>query len=203
MKEIYIIRHGETDFNRQGIVQGSGVDSDLNETGRLQARKFYEYYRHIPFDKIYISALKRTRQSVDEFILSGIPFEVIPELNEIGWGDYEGKLQTPEMMKSYLEIIAGWREGKLHVAGTGAETPLQMWERQKTALQKIMQHSHEERILISTHGRYLRAFLCLLTQKPLHLMDDFEHQNLTLYLLHYSNGAFEIKASNSTAHLNL
>ncbi|MFM8374363.1 MAG: histidine phosphatase family protein, partial [Bacteroidota bacterium] len=37
---VYFIRHGETDFNRQGIIQGRGVDSDLNETGRQQARAF-------------------------------------------------------------------------------------------------------------------------------------------------------------------
>ena len=41
MKEIYIIRHGETELNRLGIVQGRGVDSDLNDTGRAQAEAFY------------------------------------------------------------------------------------------------------------------------------------------------------------------
>ena len=40
-KTIYLIRHGETDFNRQGIVQGSGVDSDLNELGLAQAEAFF------------------------------------------------------------------------------------------------------------------------------------------------------------------
>ena len=59
-KTIYIIRHGETDYNRQGIIQGSGVDSDLNETGRIQAEKFFKAYHHIPFDKVYTSELKRT-----------------------------------------------------------------------------------------------------------------------------------------------
>ena len=50
-KTIYLIRHGETEFNRMGIVQGSGIDSDLNETGILQARAFFETYRHITFNK--------------------------------------------------------------------------------------------------------------------------------------------------------
>ncbi len=201
MKEIYLIRHGETDFNRQGVVQGSGVDSDLNETGRKQARSFFNHYRHLPFDKIYISALKRTRQSVDDFIREGIPFEVIPELNEIGWGDFEGKLQTPEMMKEYQGIIDSWRTGALHRAGKNAETPLAMMKRQKVALQKILKNESEKRILISTHGRYLRAFLCLLSNTPLHLMDDFEHSNLCLYIIHYRHNKFEIAAANITDHL--
>ncbi|HYG15236.1 MAG TPA: histidine phosphatase family protein, partial [Bacteroidia bacterium] len=40
-KTIYLVRHGETEFNRMGIVQGSGVDSELNETGRKQADLFF------------------------------------------------------------------------------------------------------------------------------------------------------------------
>jgi probable phosphoglycerate mutase len=45
-REFFIIRHGETDFNLQGIVQGRGVDPSLNETGRRQANQFYEYYKN-------------------------------------------------------------------------------------------------------------------------------------------------------------
>jgi probable phosphoglycerate mutase len=40
-KTIYLIRHGETDYNRRGVVQGSGVDSDLNEMGQAQATAFF------------------------------------------------------------------------------------------------------------------------------------------------------------------
>jgi probable phosphoglycerate mutase len=44
-KLIYIIRHGETDFNKLGIVQGSGIDSDLNPRGVQQAANFYAFYK--------------------------------------------------------------------------------------------------------------------------------------------------------------
>ena len=53
-KKIYITRHGQTDFNKKGIVQGSGVDSDLNETGRLQAEAFFKKFKDHPFDKLYV-----------------------------------------------------------------------------------------------------------------------------------------------------
>ena len=74
-KTIYLIRHGETEFNRRGVVQGSGIDSDLNELGFLQARAFFDVYQDIEFDKIYTSKLRRTVQSVQEFINLGIPYE--------------------------------------------------------------------------------------------------------------------------------
>jgi bisphosphoglycerate-dependent phosphoglycerate mutase len=54
-KKIYIIRHGQTDFNKNGIVQGAGVDSSLNETGRQQAKAFYDKYKGEGFEKVYVS----------------------------------------------------------------------------------------------------------------------------------------------------
>ena len=47
---LYIIRHAETEYNRKGIIQGSEVDSDINDKGDIQAMSFYEYYKDINFD---------------------------------------------------------------------------------------------------------------------------------------------------------
>ena len=51
---MYIIRHGETNYNKLGIVQGSGVDTDINEKGEAQADAFYQAYKHIPFQQIFV-----------------------------------------------------------------------------------------------------------------------------------------------------
>lgn len=58
VKDIYLIRHGETAYNRLGMVQGSGIDSDLNALGQQQAQSFFEYYKDLNFDKIYTSKLR-------------------------------------------------------------------------------------------------------------------------------------------------
>ena len=89
-KILYIVRHGQTDLNKQGIVQGRGRDTDLNEEGRAQANLFFQAYKYVPFDKIYISKLKRTQQSIQQFIDLGIPFEKLEGLDELGWGELEG-----------------------------------------------------------------------------------------------------------------
>jgi broad specificity phosphatase PhoE len=200
-KWIYIIRHGETDYNKSGMVQGSGIDSDLNDTGKKQAKAFYDKYKKEGFEKIYISALKRTRQSVESFLLDGIPHESIPELNEICWGAFEGVDITPEMHERYLNIIHQWRSGNLDIAYEGAETPVQMAERQRTAIHKINSNAGESKILIVTHGRYLRSFLCVLLNKPLQAMDDFDHANLCLYVLKYDGENYELVTKDSREHL--
>ena len=66
IKNLYIVRHGQTDLNKQGIVQGRGMDTELNAEGRLQADLFYRSHKEVPFDKIYISELRRTQQSIQQ-----------------------------------------------------------------------------------------------------------------------------------------
>src|SRR5437588_6715319 len=102
IKTLYIVRHGQTDLNKQGIVQGRGRDTDLNEEGRQQAQLFYEAYKHVSFDKIYISALKRTQQSIQPFIDQGILYEKLSGLDELAWGVLEGQPSTPENKVQFM-----------------------------------------------------------------------------------------------------
>src|SRR6201989_1015864 len=96
LKTLYVVRHGQTDLNKQGIVQGRGRDTDLNEEGRKQARQFFGAYKSVAFDMIYISELKRTQQSIQPFIDLGIPYQKLSGLDELAWGIYEGTPNTPE-----------------------------------------------------------------------------------------------------------
>ncbi|MBR9861278.1 histidine phosphatase family protein [bacterium] len=200
-KTIYLIRHGETDYNRKGIIQGSGVDSDLNERGLEQAAKFYQAYHHLPFDKVYSSQLKRTVQSVKHFIDAGFPHEKVPEFNEINWGIFEGLESTPDYHKMYLGILEDWKAGLLDRAIEGGETPNQMFKRQEMGLKKLLQRENERQILVCMHGRAMRSFMCLLTGTPLNEMDQFKHSNLCLYVLEEHEDRFRIVEENSTEHL--
>ena len=200
-KTIYIIRHGETDFNRKNIVQGSGVDTDLNELGENQASKFYNRYKDIPFDRIYISALRRTKQSVIGFIESGIPYESLKELNEISWGVFEGKLQTPEQRAIYWETVNKWNSGDEHAKIAEGESPNQLQKRQKIALDRILQNTNDKLILVCMHGRALKSFMCLLLNKSISSMEEFPHTNLGLYQLEYLDGVFSLVKRNDASHL--
>lgn len=200
-KTIYLIRHGQTDYNKQGIVQGSGVDSSLNDEGHLQARKFHDAFHHIPFNKIYVTELQRTHQTVAPFANKNIPVEIVPEFNEINWGILEGKVPTKENTETFQRILAEWRNGALDISIENGETPNAMYNRQKIGLDRVLNSDHET-ILICMHGRAMRSFLCLLTGTELHKMDDFEHNNVCLYLLEETeNNIFTIKLRNYLDHL--
>jgi broad specificity phosphatase PhoE len=202
IKKIYIIRHGQTDFNLKGIVQGSGVDSSLNETGMAQARAFFEQYQEVPFDKIYTSLLKRTSESVKDFIAKGIPHERLIGLNEISWGNKEGQTITPEEDAYYHWMLKQWQEGNTAERIEGGESPDDVVVRQREAIKLFMANDEEKTILICMHGRAMRILLCELLNYPIKSMDVFEHQNLCLYQLDFTGSMFAIKKHNDVEHLS-
>lgn len=200
-QHFYIIRHGETEFNKLNIVQGSGVDTDLNDKGQHQAQQFYSAYQNHPFDVVYTSALKRTHQSVKGFLNNGLKHIELPELNEISWGVFEGQQQTEAQRLVYWETINQWNKGLLDVKIPEGESPLELKQRQQKALEQILQHNQYEHILICMHGRAMKSFLCLLLDLPLTEMEKFQHSNLCLYHVSRSNGRFELVSANNTDHL--
>jgi probable phosphoglycerate mutase len=184
-----------------GIVQGGGIDSDLNELGVKQAAAFFEHYQHTPFDKIYTSALKRSIQSVSQFIEKNIPWEKHAGLNEINWGHREGTRITPQEDAYYYAVIEAWSKGDIELRIDGGESPMDVIRRQQPVLDLILSRPDETHILICMHGRAMRMFLSLMLHYPVQCMDIFEHQNLCLYKLHYSGNMFTVESYNDVSHL--
>ncbi|MFN8323236.1 MAG: histidine phosphatase family protein [Chitinophagales bacterium] len=201
-KEIYIIRHGQTDHNAKGIVQGKGVNLSLNEKGLRQADAFYEAYKHIPFQIIYTSTLTRAQESIARFKNQNIPHEIFSELDEISWGNLEGTISTHESDVEFQTLIAKWRNGDIHAKPSPtAESPFELQQRQQRFIAHLLKTPHSK-ILIATHGRFIRAFMCTLTGKPLSEMESFVHVNLCLYKVNLnSEGKFEIELNCEQQHL--
>lgn len=199
-KTLYIIRHGQTEYNKLGYVQGSGVDAPLNETGFSQAEAFFLKYQHVTFSKIYISKLRRTRQSVSLFIERGLPVEEYAGLNEISWGHSEGQKPTPESNAAYFKALEAWASGNTDARTPGGESPNEVLARLKPVLEHIMAQPNEDPVLICTHGRLMRVMLCHLTGKGLRYMDRFDHRNLCLYKLVYDGERFHIEVANEIAY---
>ncbi|WP_017731429.1 histidine phosphatase family protein [Nafulsella turpanensis] len=201
-KKIFLFRHGQTEYNKNGIVQGSGIDAPLNDTGRWQAEQLWNFYREHPFERVYTSALIRTHQTVARFIEAGIPHIQFEGLNEINWGIKEGKTSTAEDHDEYMKVVKAWQSGELHVMIEGGESPLQVQERQKLVLDYLTREEKAENILICMHGRAMRILLCLMLNYPLSEMDIFEHHNTSLYKLTYTGSMFVLDDYNNLLHLN-
>ena len=194
---LYIIRHAETEYNKKGIIQGSEVDSDINSTGDKQSESFYNYYKNIKFDKIYVSALKRTFQTVGRFIDNGAPYEKIIEFNEISWGVNQGKNDD---LDDYKTLIDTWLAGDLDNKFDEGESPNEMSERLLNGFNKVLEDNHDI-VLMCIHGRALRILLSKIIDNDLTKMDRYIHSNTGLYIIDYINEEFKIVEMNSRKHI--
>ena len=154
MTELLLVRHGETDWNRERRFQGH-ADRPLNEKGREQAHAWAAELAGEQIDAVYTSDLARARETA-QIVAARLNAEVValPELREIDVGDWEG-LSWPEIEERFPEGARTW-----HVNGAGwesGETYEELGERIVPALLRIAERHPGQRILVVGHGGTIRA----------------------------------------------
>jgi len=185
-KRIYFLRHGETDCNSQNLIQGRGVDAPLNALGHRQAEAFYHNYEDIPFDKIYISSLQRTYQSMLPMIECGFPYEILSGFDEMDFGVMEGQAMFDQEGTFALEkLLKQWKNDDGNAKVEGGESPVEVRERMKLALDIVLSKKEESNVAICMHGRALRVLMCHLLNQPFSKMDSYFHPNLALSIFDY------------------
>ena len=159
---LYIVRHGETDWNRQKKVQGH-TDIPLNEYGRHLAEETAEGMKDIPIDIGYTSPLKRARETA-EIILKerNIPLLDEPRIQEIGFGIYDGiHTGTQEKEPGSDEFNLFFTDTASYIPPEGAESVEELYERTGQFLEELCgrRELEDKNILISTHGAAMTALL--------------------------------------------
>ena len=200
-KEIYIIRHGQTDYNAKGIIQGSGINSSLNEVGRAQSLDFFREYQHINFEVVITSALKRTHQTVEPFLQKGIRWEQFPDIDEMNWGEHEGRESTPEMREYYKSLVADWQNGNYDRRIEGGESLQELADRMSRFVQHLRTRP-EKTLLVCSHGRAMRCMMAVLRNDPLKEMERYKHSNTGLYKVRFDGTGFYFDLMNDTSHVN-
>jgi 2,3-bisphosphoglycerate-dependent phosphoglycerate mutase len=157
--DFLLVRHGETDWNRERRFQGH-ADEPLNETGRAQARELADELAGETVDAIYSSDLRRAHETA-EIIAErlGVPVVADRALREVDVGEWQG-LTWPEIEERFPEGVRSWHEDG-H-GWTGGETYDQLGERVVAALRRLAEEHPGERLVVVGHGgtvRSVRAFV--------------------------------------------
>jgi probable phosphoglycerate mutase len=153
---ILLARHGETDWNRDGLWQG-WADPPLNETGRAQARELAEQLRDVPFDSVYSSDLQRAHETAEIVAAPhGVPVVTDPGLREIDVGSWSGLTRA--------EIEERFPDGER----PDGETRDQHATRVLAAVERIARDTPGRRILLVTHGGTMRALHGHVSDEPVH-----------------------------------
>ena len=163
--KIHLIRHGETNWNKEKRVQGHS-ESTLTEQGQQQARALALALQRYPITKIYCSSSIRTRQTAQLlFADSDIATEYHDELKEIFLGPWEGKLQS-EIRELFPEQFANFFNAPHLFAQEDAESFADVQQRGLTILKQILSEQHDE-VAIVSHGVIIKAILCHLESRPM------------------------------------
>ncbi len=200
--ELYVIRHGQTDYNKRGIIQGRSVDSSLNEHGRIQAKLFVAEYGHIPFDYVFTSSQKRSQESVQHFIDRGDRHLVYSQLDEISWGKSEGIPTSKESYEAYMHCRKAWEEGDYTARLDGGESLEELSHRVEEFVEE-MEAMTFERALICSHGRTLRVLFAHLFREELSRLQQYDHGNFHLFHLQWKGYKWEALRQNDRSHLSL
>jgi alpha-ribazole phosphatase len=158
MTTLLLVRHGETDWNRDGRWQGH-ANTPLNERGREQARALAAELDGEPIAAVYASDLDRAQQTAEVIAASrGLDVRTDPRLREIHFGGWEG-LTTAEIEVRYPDQVARWRADDGSNAFAGGETYAQMGERVVRALSEIAAAHPAETVVVILHGGPMRGVL--------------------------------------------
>lgn len=177
---LYLIRHGQTDWNVMGRIQGS-YDSELNETGVKQAEALSSHVleSNIVFSKIYSSKQKRALQTA-QILSDATSLECIPVdgLEEVRFGEWEG-LTWDEVREKYSKEFDEWFKDRRYTKSPSGESNQELVERVILALKDIIEQSNED-VAIVTHGAVIMCLQCYLTNTPFEEMLKFKAENATI-----------------------
>ena len=202
---LLLVRHGETDWNRQGRFQGQ-IDIPLNENGRAQAAAAGEYLKAVRFDRAYTSSMARPRQTAEGILQHhpGVPLTSVPHLVEIGHGEWEGRLEE-EISATWPELLADWKRAPETVQMPAGETIHDVWDRSLKGWQTIAASLHpDETALVVAHDAVNKTILCaLLGLSPADIW-AVKQGNGGVTVIDYPHGPDEppvVVCLNQTAHL--
>ena len=201
MGRLLIVRHGETEWNAEGRIQGH-TDVSLSEKGRHQARAVAHRLADTPVDLAYCSDLSRACETAQIILRErNIPLHLTRQLREYHKGVFEGL--TPVQMKTqHPETYAASLIPDLDFAPTGGESIRQTSARMAGLIAHIRERHQTETALIVGHGGSLRAVIVSLLGLPLEATWRFVMGNCALSIVDTYPDNSVLRLYNDTSHLD-
>jgi broad specificity phosphatase PhoE len=206
MGRLYLVRHGETEWNAQGRLQGH-VDVALSEKGQRQAEAVARRLDGVCFQAAYSSDLSRTAETARIMLAQQqeVTLTATPQLRERHYGVFEG-LTVAERQARYPDMFTASLSNDLDFAPTDGETMSQVGVRMAAFVAELRERHLEETVLIAGHGGSLRCALTALLGLPLEALWRLFLDNCSLSIVDTypeSEGVGAVlRLFNDTSHLN-
>ena len=199
--KIYITRHGETKWNKEGRMQG-WQNSNLSKKGIEDAKKLGNRVKDIDFSCIYSSTLERAVDTA-KYIRGSKDTKIITldSLKEMGFGKWEG-MHNNDIMELYpIEHYNFWNKPHLYNAIDG-ESFKELFKRAETVLNEIINKHSRENILVVSHGVFIKVLCCIIKKETLNeLWNPPFIQGASLTILEVIDKEIKIISESDISHL--
>ena len=203
MARLFLVRHGQTDANRDGLALGR-LDISLNELGLSQVRRVAGALADEPFAAVYTSPLQRTRQTADEIVADrDLDIQVDESLIEMDVGEMDG-LTFREVRERYPDFLQTWMspEGPTHRM-PGGERLVDVHSRAVNFLDHVMQRHPEESTCAVTHNFVILTTLVHVLGIDLASFRRLRHAVAAISVLEVEGDRWRIARMNDTRHLEI
>jgi len=200
--QIYLVRHGQTAWNRARIFRGRR-DVRLNEQGRREAACAAQALRDVPFERFYTSPLSRARETA-EIIASarGIPIVPDPAFTDLDYGDWT-EYWDIEARRKFRQLYALWETAPHLVTFPNGESLEMARRRSVNRLTELAERHRRETIGLVSHRVILKLLLCEAKGLPISAFWTVQLDTGAIGILEFENGCFRVVAENDCHHLEL
>ncbi|MBN2299809.1 MAG: alpha-ribazole phosphatase [Acholeplasmataceae bacterium] len=179
--KIYLVRHGQTDWNFNHRFQG-WADIELDTVGMIQAKMLTNYFKDVEIDHMYTSDLSRslkTAQYIQKSLLC--PLTLSHDLREMNVGNWEG-LTWEEIQEAYQDDLIQYENQLFGVPISGGESLVEFQNRVVSLFMKLIEKEYQN-LCIVTHGGVIRVLLCYLLGYDLSQRDLIKIDNASISIL--------------------
>lgn len=196
MTKLVLIRHGITDWNKQGRYCGHR-DIDLSSQGRAQVKKLGKRLKAVEFDKIYCSDRRRALET-GRIIFKGKKITKVNGLREINFGVFEG-LKHDEIMEKYGSAYKKWLKDCYRYNIPNAEPMSVFKKRVESTLNKIVHSNPGKNVAVVCHGGVIGACVSGILKSR----NFWRHvpSAASMTVVEYKKGQPRLKKFNDIAHL--
>ena len=201
MTTIYLVRHGQTAWNKEEIFRGR-TDVPLDETGLKQAELVGEYFRETKIGAVYSSPLSRARQTAEGIArIHNLEVETLPGIIDMSFGNWEGHAHQ-EIRKMDPETYRLWREQPQRVTLPGGEGLDQVRTRAMAALEEVIDKNPGLTVVLVSHRVITKILLCAILGLDNSHFWQIKQDTTAINRIDYMNGLYILSLMNETCHLN-
>ncbi len=197
---LYIIRHGQTAWNKEEVFRGT-KDIPLNEVGLREAEAVGSYLKDTPFDAIYTSPLSRATQTA-EALGRAVSVEPVvePNLIDLNFGSWQGVLHE-EVKKNYPDLYRTWIDTPEKARFPEGESLQEVLGRVDTLMETLLGKHMGQTIALVSHRVVCKVLICSLLGLGLDHFWQIQQSTACLNRFRYKNGNWICERLNSQCHL--